>query len=51
MVFGWITSTGWLIAGHIGSAGGNYPLSIEPMYPGLVVSLFFWGLGRLRRID
>ena len=47
MLFGWLTSLGWLIAGHVGGKSGNYPLGIEPMYPGLAVSILFWGLGRI----
>lgn len=47
MLFGWITSLTWLIAGYINGDTGNYPLGIEPMYPGLGVSMLIWGLGRV----
>jgi hypothetical protein len=47
MVFGWVTSSTWLAAGYLGGRAGNYPLGIEPMYPGLAVSVFFWLLGKL----
>jgi len=46
MLFGWTTSSCWLIAGHFGN---HYPLGIEPMYPGLLVSLIFWIVGKIRR--
>jgi SSS family solute:Na+ symporter len=46
MLFGWLTSLSWLIAGNINGNAGNYPAGIEPMYPGLAVSLVFWVLGR-----
>lgn len=46
MLFGWLTSLGWLIAGNVFGSSGNYPFGIEPMYPGLAVSLLFWGIGR-----
>jgi len=47
MLFGWLTSLGWLIAGNINGNAGIYPLGIEPMYPGLVISIFIWSLGRI----
>ncbi|MGA2622262.1 MAG: sodium:solute symporter family protein [Bacteroidota bacterium] len=46
MLCGWLTSLGWLIAGSVNGNSGLYPLGIEPMYPGLVVSLVWWGIGR-----
>jgi SSS family solute:Na+ symporter len=48
MLFGWLISLGWLIAGHFNGTTANYPLGIEPMYPGLIVSILIWALGRLR---
>jgi solute:Na+ symporter, SSS family len=49
MLFGWLTSLVWLLAGWSRSLGATdfYPLGIEPMYPGLVVSLLFWGMGKI----
>lgn len=54
MLFGWLTSVGWLLAGwsqQLGSAD-LYPFGIEPMYPGLLVSISIWlvGLTRARRV-
>jgi solute:Na+ symporter, SSS family len=48
MLFGWLTSLGWLIAGWSRTLGATdlYPLGIEPMYPGLAVSLAAWGVGK-----
>jgi hypothetical protein len=46
MVLGWVTATLWLIIGQTGGSG--YPLGIEPMYPGLFVSVVVWGGGILR---
>jgi len=48
MLLGWLTSLGWLIAGYVSGASGSYPLGIEPMYPGLFVSLLIWGIGRFQ---
>jgi len=48
MLIGWLTSVGWLIIGYLNGNAGNYPLGIEPMYPGLLVSLFIWMLGRIQ---
>ena len=45
MLLGWSFSTAWLVWGQW--SGGRYFLSIEPMYPGLTVSLVVWGAGRL----
>jgi solute:Na+ symporter, SSS family len=46
MLLGWLTSLTWLIVGYLNGSQGNYPLGIEPMYPGLFVSLGIWWLGR-----
>ncbi len=51
MLSGWLTSLGWLIAGSFNGSAGFYPLGIEPMYPGLFVSLVWWGIGRARIRD
>jgi len=50
MLFGWATSFAWLIIGWSKELGSSqyYPLGIEPMYPGLVVSLVVWGIGKAR---
>jgi len=50
MLFGWLVSLGWLLAGWTESLGATdlYPLGIEPMYPGLVVSVLVWWAGRIR---
>jgi SSS family solute:Na+ symporter len=47
MLMGWMTSLAWLVAGWTRRLGASdaYPLGIEPMYPGLVVSLAVWGWG------
>jgi solute:Na+ symporter, SSS family len=45
MLLGWSVSTVWLLWGQMN--GGNYFFSIEPMYPGLCVSLAVWGVGKL----
>ena len=47
MLLGWLTSLGWMIMGNIGGRPGVYPFGIEPMYPGLVIALVFWFLGRI----
>ena len=52
MLFGWLVSLSWLIAGWSGGLGRSdgYPLGVEPMVPGLLVSVGVWlaGLGRKR---
>ncbi len=52
MAFGWLTSLGWLSVGWARELGSPayYPLGIEPMFPGIVVSLAVWGLGMARRV-
>jgi SSS family solute:Na+ symporter len=49
MASGWLVSLGWLLVGWSGGIGrtDSYPLGIEPMYPGLLLSLLVWGIGRL----
>ncbi|MEE9288910.1 MAG: sodium:solute symporter family protein [Bacteroidota bacterium] len=49
MLLGVTTSTAWLVVGFIDRDGGSpaYPLAIEPMYPGLVVSILVWLVGRV----
>jgi SSS family solute:Na+ symporter len=51
MLLGWLTSTLWLLAGwsqHLGSST-HYPLGIEPMYPGILMSFLAWVAGILER--
>jgi SSS family solute:Na+ symporter len=49
MVNGWFIATASLISGHINAYHGipAYWFGIEPMYPGLCMALFWWGLGKL----
>jgi SSS family solute:Na+ symporter len=49
MLLGWLTSLGWLLAGWSQRLGASelYPLGIEPMYPGLAVSIGVWAAGRI----
>jgi SSS family solute:Na+ symporter len=51
MLGGWVTSSVWLLLGWSKQivASQHFPLGIEPMYPGVAVSLVFWGWGILRR--
>jgi SSS family solute:Na+ symporter len=51
MLAGWLTSTVWLLAGWTRELGVSeyYPFGIEPMYPGLAVSVLLWAWGRLTR--
>ena len=51
MVFGWLTSLGWLLIGWTQQFGNSdlYPFGIEPMYPGLAVSVGIWIVGRSRQ--
>ena len=47
MLSGWITSALWLGFRFTGPGGGSYPFGIEPMYPGLAISLIIWGVGNI----
>ncbi|MFN0157476.1 MAG: sodium:solute symporter [Bacteroidota bacterium] len=49
MLLGWLTSTVWLLSGWTQAAGSShqYPLGIEPMFPGLLVSALVWGMGMI----
>lgn len=46
MLLGWGTALSWMILGYINGNNGKYPFGIEPMYPGLVVSVVIWLMGR-----
>ena len=50
MLGGWCTSLTWLLVGWVQQPGTSqyYPLGIEPMYPGLIVSACVWGVGKLK---
>jgi SSS family solute:Na+ symporter len=45
MASGWLTSLGWFAAAHLGSE--VYPFGIEPIYPGLAVSVACWVAGKV----
>jgi SSS family solute:Na+ symporter len=49
MLLGWLTSSVWLLIGWTQQIGGSeyYPWGIEPMYPGLLVSVLVWSVGKL----
>jgi SSS family solute:Na+ symporter len=49
MLLGWLTSLVWMAAGFHDWTTWTYPLAIEPMYPGLAVSMALWAIGRSRR--
>ncbi len=51
MLFGWLTSLGWLLIGWSREMGSttHFPFGIEPMYPGIVASIVLWFIG-LRRL-
>jgi len=48
MLAGWMTSLLWLIAGWMQAFGSTefYPLGIEPMFPGVVISVIGWWISR-----
>jgi len=46
MLFGWLTSVGWMLSRYVILHSDRYPLGIEPMYPGLLMSIALWGIGR-----
>jgi solute:Na+ symporter, SSS family len=47
MLLGWLVSLTWLLIGWTQQLGVSdyYPLGIEPMYPGVAVSVAVWGVG------
>jgi SSS family solute:Na+ symporter len=50
MALGWGVSTVSLLVGQIYQVGGepSYLFGIEPMYPGLAISMVIWGIGRIQ---
>lgn len=48
MIFSWSVSFLWFLTGYVHVQGEKYLLDIEPMYPGLIVSLIFWIIGNRR---
>ena len=50
MLLGWSFSTISLLQGVLYQVGGqpSYWFGIEPMYPGLAISIIVWGLGRIQ---
>ena len=53
MLLGWLVSLSWLLMGWTTELGSSeyYPLGIEPMYPGLLISIAVWGTGMKMRRD
>lgn len=51
MLLGCLVSSVWLIQGQLNQMTGfpSYWLGVEPMYPGLAVSLLSWGAGRFAK--
>jgi SSS family solute:Na+ symporter len=48
MFSGWLVSTASLITGQFGTEGQpSYWFGVEPMFPGLFISLYWWGMGKL----
>jgi hypothetical protein len=50
MLLGWGASTLSLLFGQVHQLNGepSYFLGIEPMYPGFVISIVVWGIGRIQ---
>jgi SSS family solute:Na+ symporter len=48
MLLGWLISTASLLDGQLHMTAGqpSYWLGVEPMYPGLVVALLIWSIGK-----
>ncbi|MGH2567604.1 MAG: hypothetical protein ACRDGA_04645, partial [Bacteroidota bacterium] len=53
MLLGWLTSTASLLFGLLDSVQGapTYFYDIEPMYPGLLVGLAVWGVGKMKVLN
>jgi solute:Na+ symporter, SSS family len=51
MLGGWLTSLVWMLAGWQMAYGNaeSYPFGIEPMFPGLAVSVGVWGWGMKKK--
>ncbi len=51
MTLGWITSLLWLLSGSLGnpSLNSGFFFNIQPMYPGLLLSVFFYFWGFLKK--
>ena len=51
MLLGWLVSSAWLFQGQLNQANGvpSYWFGIEPMYPGLAISIVAWGIGKAAR--
>ncbi len=48
MLTGWLTSACWLVIGwQTGIANPTYPFGVEPMYPGLAISILCWMYGKI----
>ncbi len=52
MTFGWTVSLAWLLSGVIagGTMNPQYPLGIQPMYPGLSLSVVFYLAGIFEKL-
>jgi SSS family solute:Na+ symporter len=46
MLTGWGTSTAWFFIRYLPSQNDAYLFGIEPMYPGLVLSILVWFIGK-----
>jgi len=48
MLLGWLLSSVWLLQGQLAQIDSlpSYWFGIEPMYPGLTISMLVWGVGR-----
>jgi len=51
MMSGWLVSLLWLASGWAEEFGSSdhFPLGVEPMFPGLVVSILVWAFGLMGR--
>jgi hypothetical protein len=51
MLLGWLTSTASLFYGVFNVVNGErvYLFGIEPMYPGLLIAVVVWGVGRVSK--
>jgi SSS family solute:Na+ symporter len=53
MALGWLTSTGCFLYGQVSAVHGapSYPFGVEPMYPGLLISVAIWLIGKTRFLN